>query len=306
MLDNVENWKEWGLGAVLRGTGEGQAQVIRDRPPVNFEGQQAVAAMIEQAHNQAMWPPQRSGSFEASLASGKAVQAVTGSFNAELAWAQTDMEHMLRRTNQMLAAMDEEFCAGSKKIDGIEDGKAFVETYDPTKLFRGDYRNKVTYGDAIGLDEQNRITKLAMVRNLEGMSLRTFIEKAGVVEDALHEEREMAIENLTRLFYDVILPQQVQAGDTMALKQFVDKIDGDRETVRSAVMDTIREMMGVAGPIPAAGGTPPTSPDALLMERSLAQGGIPGSAAGLPAPNALRAALPEQAARAAAEILPQG
>lgn len=307
LLDNVENPEEYGPGGILRGTGDGQAAILRDRPPVNFEAQRTVTDLIASAHRQAAWPVQRSGDADASVVSAKGVVALAGTFNSELAWAQQDMEHGLVRANGTLAAFDEKWCAGEKRIYGMEGVQSFIEKYDPTKLFQGDYRNKVSYGDSTGLDEANRLTKLAMLRNLEAISLRTFMEKANATEDPLQEERDIAIENLTSLFYKVLLPQRVEAGDLRALKQFVDRIDDDKETVRSAVLDTIKELEDVAAPIPGEGGGEGQG-DPIQMMRSLASGGVPGNAAGLPAPPTigrdLQRVLPNQQRRLVSETAP--
>ena len=138
VLDNIENWEEYGPAAVLRGTGDGAAQILRDRPPVNFEAQQVVQGLIGEAHRQAAWPVQRSGDADASVVSAKGVTALAGSFNAELAWAQEDMERGLVEANKLAAAFDEVHCPGEKRIYGMEGVRSFHERYDPTVLFKGD------------------------------------------------------------------------------------------------------------------------------------------------------------------------
>jgi hypothetical protein len=309
VLDNIENQEEYGPGAILVGTGEGKASVVRDRPPVNFEAQRTITELIATAHRQAAWPVQRSGDPDASIVSAKGVVALAGTFNSELATAQGDHEDGLMRTNSMLANLDEIHCAGTKRIDGIDAGEAFSETYDPAELYNGDYRNVVTYGDGTGLDEQQRLIRLAMVKNLDGISTRTFMEKAGTSEDPLQEERDIAIENLTNIFMDVLLPQEIMAGNRSAIKQFVDMIDNDQMTVRQAVLDTIRqiELAGPAGPAPQGQGSAGGS-DALLQARSLQAGGIPGNAEGQPPQvgPSLQRALPPGVSRQIAQVAPGG
>ncbi len=307
VLDNIENWEEYGPAAVLRGTGDGPAQILRDRPPVNFEAQQVVQGLIGEAHREAAWPVQRSGDADASVVSAKGVVALAGSFNSELAWAQEDMERGLMELNKLAAAFDEKHCPGKKLIFGMEGIRSFHVRYDPTILFKGDYRNKVSYGDRTGLDESNKLTKLALLRNMGSISARTFAEKSGAVEDAIQEETEIALEKMVALFTDLLLPQQIEAGDLGALKDFVEKIDTDKETVRGAVMSTIRELESIvpgAAPGQGQGG----APDTIEMMRSLASGGIPGNAEGLPAPPSvgadLQRALPSQQRRLVSETAP--
>ncbi len=306
VLNNIENEEEYGPAAILRGTGDGRGEILRDRPPVNFEAQRVITDIVSTAHREASWPVQRSGDADASVVSAKGVVALAGAFNAELATAQQDMQASLMKINRSAAAFDEKHCPGKKKIYGMEGVRSFIETYDPAVLFKGDYRNKVSYGDSAGMDESSRMTKLAMLRNLEAISLRTFIEKSGVSEDALQEERDIAIENLTSMFYKVLLPQQIEQGNLGALKDFVERIDDDRETVRSAVIATIKEMEATQGPAPS----PPSGGqvDTTQMMRSLASGGIPGNAEGQPTPptigNDLKRVLPAQQRRMMSETAP--
>ncbi len=311
VLDNSDNEEDYGPGAILRGTGNGTAAIIRDRPNVNFEAQRTVTDIISQAHRQATWPVQRSGDADASVVSAKGVVALAGSFNAELATAQQDLEVTLMDANRVAAAFDEKHCAGEKKIHVMEGVRAFNVKYDPAKLFKGDYRNKVSYGDSAGLDEANRLTKLALVKNLEGISLRTFMEKSGVVEDPIQEETDIAIENLTKMFYTILLPQQIEQGNLAALKNFVERIDDDKETVRTAVINTIKELEASAGPVPGGPGGPGQGPgDVIQQMRSLASGGIPGNAAGQPTPPTigqdLQNILPSGQRRLVSETAPGG
>jgi hypothetical protein len=147
------------------------------------------------------------------------------------------------------------------------------------------------------------------------MSLRKFMEKMGI-EDPLAEETDIAIEKLITIYTDVILPQEIQAGNKDALVDFIDKIDTDKMTVREAVFETIRAMKLD----PAAEGASPGGlgaggrADILRMVQSLGSGGIPGNAEGQPgtgggsplATGGLRQALGSQNARAIAEVAPGG
>ena len=283
VLEGIQNTEEYGLGAVLIGDGQGNASIKRDRPPVNFEAQQTIQNILDRTRNQAMEPAQRSGDAGASIVSAKGTNALMGSFNAELAASQFDIETLIAELTSATANFDEVWCPGQKTILGIDDAsRQFVETYDPATTFGGDYQVRVTYGDRTGLDDQNHLIRLATMRNLEAISLRTFMEKANITEDPLHEETDMAIEALTGMFLTQLLPQQVQAGDLTALQKFIDKIDTDKMSVRAAVMETIRESTSIA---PGDGSEPGPNgqrADILRMVRSLDRGGIPGNAEGQP------------------------
>lgn len=308
LLDNVENPDEYGAGAVLIGTGTGTARIERDRPPVNFEARQTVQDIMQMARRQAFEPEQRAGDAGASIISGKGTMALMGSFNSELAWAQTDIEQLIERSTSITACFDEQWCAGRKEIWGWETASStFTERYDPKTTFKGDYRVSVTYGERTGLDEQSHMTRLGLVRQLGGISLRTFMTKAGLSEDPLQEEREIAIEKLTGMWLDVWLPQQIESGNLQLVAEFVDMIDTDDMTVRQAVLDSIKKMQQPKTEAPTGPGGGGGPADVMKMMASLGAGGIPGRAEGLPPPGgALRQLLPGQARRQIAEQEPGG
>lgn len=304
VLDNIQNPHEYGLGAVLVGTGQGKAFIDRDRPPVNFEAQQSVNSIMEAARRQAMEPQQRSGEPGASIVSSKGTIALMGTFNAELAAGQGDAEDLLADLTSVTAAFDEVHCPGLKEVWVLDaNGKLEEETYNPAELFKGDYRFRVTYGDRAGLDENQYITRVAMVRNLEGMSQRSFMEKTGMVHDVLDEETEMAIAKMVTHVTDLVLPQQIQSGDMTPFVKLWEKIDTDQKSVREAAFEMLKESSIAAAD--QQGPADPTSPqgraDILRLVRSMEAGGIPGQAAGQPPSQ-----LPADVSRMAANVAPGG
>lgn len=303
VLDNIKNPHEYGLGAVLVGTGQGKAFIDRDRPPVNFEANQTVAQIMEQTRRQAFEPAQRSGEAGASIVSAKGTIALMGTFNAELADAQTGIEVLLADLTTVTAAFDQVHCAGRKQIRVADHtGEMKDEDYDPAVLYKGDFRFSVSYGDRTGLDENQHLTRVATVRNLQGMSRRSFMVKSGMVEDPLAEEREMIAESLTSLFTDVLLPQEATAGNKQALVDFIDLFDDDSKTVREAMFEWIRKTsITPAEAGPGGPSTPGGRADIMRMVRSLESDGIPGNAEGQPP-----SMLPAPVQRQLAEVAPGG
>jgi hypothetical protein len=305
VMQNIENPEDYGPGAILLGTGDGDAKVTFARPPVNFEGLQHIQQSLDAARNVGRYPQQRRGDFGASIASAKGVTAVMGAYNTELAWAQRDVAYLIQRINGRCANFDEKWCPGSKQLDGFDEGEVFTDRYDPATLFRGDYRNMVTFGGSLGLDQQQHILMLASMKNMEGMARRTFMAKSGLVDNALREERDMALEQISDAFFAFAL-QQANQGNVDPLQKIAARIDDDSTTVRAAVMDTIAEVYAVpaggqAGP---QGGSPM---DLVRMARSLSAGGVPGSAEGMPAiPSGLERMLPPNLARIGTEMMPGG
>lgn len=297
VLDNVQNPEEFGLGAVMVGTGQSKADIVRDRPPVNFEAQQTVQSILDQTRRQAFEPAQRSGDFGASIASAKGVNAVLGTFNGELATAQADCETLIGDLTSATAALDEVWCPGLKSPDEMNG-----ESYDPAEVFNGDWKFTASYGEHTGLDMQQHLTQLALVKNLGGISTRSFMERSGMVDDSLDEETEMALEQMVAAFYGALLPRQLEAGDTRAAVAAWKKIDADKKTAREAALEALEEVAIAA----TDGSKPsPTSPqgraDIMRLVRSLGSGGVPGQAEGQP-----QSQLPGADQRLVANMAPGG
>lgn len=311
VLDNIKNPTDYGLGAVLVGTGQGKAFIDRDRPPVNFEAQQTIAQIMEGARREAMEPAQRAGEAGAAIVSGKGTMALMGSFNAELAAAQGDLETLMTELTSVTAAFDETHCAGLKQIWVMDSsGTLADETYDPATLFKGDHRFRVTYGDRIGLDENQRLTRVAMVKQLGGMSDRRFKELTGMVDDVLDDETETAIASMVAAYTELAIPQAIQAGDFGAMVKLWEKIDTDKKTVREAVFEAMKEVSLPAAQEGAPGvGSAGGRADIMKLVRSMQAGGIPGRAEGQPPtmlPGGPGGGLPGPARRMAAETAPGG
>lgn len=311
ILDNVENWEEFGPNAVLRGTGEGPAAGQYLRPPGNFEATTKVQEKKAEARLQARHPEQRIGEAGASIISGKGVESLMGAFNSELATSQKDMQHMLKEIHMRTANADEVWGAGDKGVTGMDKGVSFIERYNPASLFQGDYRLRVTYGGNLGLSQNAAILNAATVRNMQGMSRRTFMEFTGMIDNPLQEEREIGLDSVSDLMV-ALLAQIAQTGDISALQSYAALIDGDRDTHRSAIFKVFREMQASQ---PPSGGGSPAGPGgagdpgaAVQAARSQASGGIPGNAEGQPAGgvDALRSALGPGVTRALSETAPGG
>jgi len=310
VMSNIENPEDYGPGATLYGTGEGQARVEYARPPVNFEGLQQIQLSLDAARNVGRYPQQRRGDFGASIASAKGVTAVMGAYNTELAWSQRDIAFLLQRVNGRTANFDEVWCPGSKQIDGFDEGEVFNDRYDPGTVFRGDYRNFVTFGGGLGLDMQQFLLMLASMKNMEGMARRTFMAKSGLVDNPLREERDIALEQISDAFFAFAL-QQANTGNVDPLQKIAARIDDDKTTVRAAVMETIAEVYAVPTGAGAAGGAGGSPMDIVRMARSMSSGGVPGLAAGQPQqPPSIGAGLgrmlPPSMTRAATEMMPGG
>jgi hypothetical protein len=306
IIENVENPEDYGAGALLIGTGQG-VKFLSTRKPVNFEALQHIGQQLTSARNVAAFPQQRSGEFDASIASAKAVTAVMGGYGVQQAWSQRDVALFYRRALGRLAEFDEAWCGGTRKeITGWDEGEMFTDKYDPATFWKGDYRCEIGFHN-VGMDEQQHLTRLAVAKNMGGLSRRSFMRKSGLVDNPLTEETEIALETISDAMLAFAFRQADQGNLDPAIK-LAERIDSDKQTVRQASLDTIREMFAVPeGAAAGQGGIPGQgNPGAAISQmRSLGQGGIPGQAAELPQiPPGLLAMLPSGPRTAMAEQAP--
>jgi len=244
VMENIINPEDYGPNAELIGDGQGRAKVEYPRKPIGFEARQSVLDQLDMGRRDGKYPVQRGGDPNASVLSERGTTALMGAFNDELRSCHTDIARALQWNNVLCANYDEVHAFGRKTIDGFEGVAAFEESYDAATLFRGDYRNQVSYGFAAGLDRQNLMSLMALGRNLKGISQRTFMRETGLVDDEIQEERDILIEDMT-LAMEGYLMQQAAAGNLQPLQTMIDKVDDDSKTVRQAVSETITEMQAV-------------------------------------------------------------
>ena len=298
IVDNIENEEDIGAASYLFGDGNGDPIFETPSRPPNFEAMAHAQSQVEAARNVAAFPQQRSGEPGASINSAKGSLAVMGSFNTALAWNQRDLASFYRQMLNRLANFDHEWCPGSKRIAGWDEGRMFDDTYNPATFWKGDYRVVVGF-HSMGMDESQNTTKHAILKNMGAISTRTFVRKTSASDDPIREEQEVREERVADMF-EAFAFQQAAEGNLDPVIRYVTKIDEDDKTPREAIKETIKEMFAQpSGGGPGGGAPGQGTPDqALLQQASLEAGGIPGNAEGLPQRTGIGAQL--------ASVLPQG
>lgn len=122
-------------------------------------------------------PEARSGNMDASIITGKGVQALMGGFNTVITTGQQVIGEALRIAINLCFEMDEKLWPSEKKtIRGTVQGSPFEETYTPSKDIDGDYTVDVTYGFAAGQDPARAIVGLLQLRGDQLIS-RDFFQR---------------------------------------------------------------------------------------------------------------------------------
>jgi hypothetical protein len=110
-------------------------------------------------------PAARRGDVNASIITGRGVDALTEIYSTQIATAQEILGDALRRAISMAFEMDETYWPDVKKtVTGVASGAPFSETYTPIKDIDGDYTVSVTYGMTAGMDPNRAIVFLLQLR----------------------------------------------------------------------------------------------------------------------------------------------
>lgn len=122
-------------------------------------------------------PEVRSGNLDASIITGKGVQALMGGFNTVITTGQQVISEALRVAIEMAFDMDEKLWPEEKKtIRGVVQGSPFEETYIPSKDINGNHTVDITYGFAAGQDPARAIVALLQLRGDQLVS-RDFVQR---------------------------------------------------------------------------------------------------------------------------------
>lgn len=122
-------------------------------------------------------PEARQGNVDASVITGKGIQALMGGFNTVVSTGQTVISRAIEGAVKICFSMDEKFWPGQKKeIRGVSQGSAYEETYIPVKDIAGNHTVDVTYGFASGLDPSRALVFLLQLRG-DNLVPRDFVQR---------------------------------------------------------------------------------------------------------------------------------
>ena len=273
---------------------EGVRRVALDVPQYAFQE----GAMLDNEARSAMRSPEvRSGNIDASIITGKGVQALMGGFNTVITTGQSVISAALAKALELAFEMDEKLWAGEKKtVAGVVQGTPFEETYTPGKDIKGNYTVDVTYGFAAGQDPARAIVALLQLRGDQLVS-RDFVQRQLPMDlDVNQLQTQIDNEQFTdalkqgiMAYMQAILPmaQQGQIDPTDALMKMgklieerekgtpvhdaVLKVFKPKEQAAAAAQDPLAALMGGGGPAapgggggaPPEGSTAPVEPDTL-------------------------------------------
>ncbi len=193
-------------------------------------------------------PEARSGNVDASIITGRGVQALMGGFNTVISTGQSVIAEALRVALEMCFEMDEKLWPREKKtIRGTVQGTPFEETYSPSKDIAGDHTVDVTYGFAAGQDPARAIVGLLQLRGDQLISRDFFQRQLPMSIDVVQMQIQIDNEQMTdaikqgMMGYAQAIPQMALQGQADPIEAFqrlaeMMKLREKGESIQDAVL----------------------------------------------------------------------
>ena len=272
-----------------------QPQNIRrvplDLPPGIF----AESGVLErELRTGARYPETRGGNSDASIVTGRGVQALQAGFDTQIKAAQAQFARMFVELVALCFKTDEKiFGSQLKEIRGVDDGTPYTMKYVPSKAINGDYTVDVRYGIMSGMNPNNATVALLQMRSDKLIS-RDYVRRELPIEiNVTQEEQKVDIEEMRDALRAAIgqtalaSPQMVAQGQdpSKILNSFAEMIKGRQKglTIESVVEKAFTPEPAAAAPEmgmqPPAAGMAPAPASQPSMEQP---GGVAPAAGGAP------------------------
>ena len=164
----------------------------------------------------ARYPESRSGNIDASVVTGRGVQALQAGFDTQIKAAQAQFARVFTELVGICFEADEKiFGSKVKEIRGIDDGTPYTMKYVPSRAINGDYTVDVRYGIMSGMDPNRAVIALLQMRSDKLVS-RDYVRREIPVEiNVTQEEQKVDIEEM-RDALRVAVAQYAQAIPALA------------------------------------------------------------------------------------------
>lgn len=165
----------FGDDAILRTNNPDKIRRITTDLPVHAFQQEAV--LQEEIRNGTRTPAAATGDVQASIITGKGVEALNGGYDTQIATGQRQIGHALEEALALCFEMDEKYWPDREKsIQGMVSGTPFNEKYTPAKDIDGDRTVNVSYGFAAGMNPNQALIFLLQLRGDQDIS-RDFLQR---------------------------------------------------------------------------------------------------------------------------------
>jgi hypothetical protein len=132
---------------------------------------------------------------DASIITGRGVQALMGGFDSQVKAAQTAFRQAFTDALGLCFRMDERIWPGTKKtVRGQASGVPYDFDYTPAKDINGDHTVDVVYGFATGMDPNRAIVMLLQLRAEKAISRDNFMRQLPLDLNVTEETSKVDVE----------------------------------------------------------------------------------------------------------------
>ena len=221
----------------------------------------------------ARYPESRSGQIDASVVTGRGVQALQAGFDTQIKAAQAQFARLFEELLALCFEVDEKIFGGiMKTIKGTDDGTPYTLKYIPSRDIKGEYGVDVRYGIMSGMDPNRAVIALLQMRSDKLVS-RDYVRRELPVEiNVTQEEQRVDIEEMRDSLrvavaqYAQAIPQMAAQGQdpTQVVTRIAEVISGRQKglSLESIVEKVFTPPAQPAQPEMQAPGMPPMSPAA--------------------------------------------
>jgi hypothetical protein len=222
----------------------------------------------------ARYPESRTGNVDASVITGRGVQALMGGFDTQVKTAQAVFANALQDVLSLCFQMDEKLWGDQQKeIQATENGQPYTIKYRPASDIKGEYGVDVSYGLMAGLDPNRALVWGLQALGAGLLSKQQVRKNLPVSMNVVQEEqiidtekmRESLLEGISA--YAQAIPAFAQSGQDPS--QIITSIS--TAITRRKAGDSIEDAASVAFKPPAP---PPGAPAGA--EAQPPEGGMPG------------------------------
>ena len=159
----------------------------------------------------ARYPEVRSGNIDASVVTGRGVQALQAGFDTQIKSAQAQFARLFMELVGICFELDEKIYGSQQKtIRGVDDGTPYVLKYIPSRDIKGDYAVDVRYGIMSGMDPNRAVIALLQMRSDKLVSRDYARRELPIDINVTQEEQRIDIEEM-RDSLRVAIAQYAQA-----------------------------------------------------------------------------------------------
>lgn len=173
-----------------------------DVPQTAFAENQLLAKELRDGSR---YPEGREGQIDASVITGRGVQALMGTIDTQIKAAQAVFADTFREVVEICMVMDEKYWGGTQKtINGQASGAPYQINYVPNRDIDGDYEVDVSYGLMAGLDPNRWLVFALQAHGANLISRDTLMRHLPMDMDVSAEEARINVEDTRKAIMQAV------------------------------------------------------------------------------------------------------